>query len=66
MREKWLEEPDIHNPPKKRMNHSASIMGCIMMVHGGFSTEAKQVLDDYQLFDIEAMQWIDTRIFINQ
>jgi hypothetical protein len=39
MKEDWKMDIDGENAPKKRMNHSASIMGCLMLVHGGFNTE---------------------------
>ena len=33
------------------MHHAASCMGGLMLVVGGFNTEAKVVLDDFNLFD---------------
>lgn len=43
----------MEGAPKKRMNHSAAILGSIMLVHGGFCTEYKKLLDDFAMFDIE-------------
>ncbi len=37
--------------PIKRMHHAAGCLGGVMLVVGGFNTEAKVVLDDYNLFD---------------
>lgn len=37
--EQWLKEPDIEGAPSKRMSHSSSILGGLMLVHGGFNTE---------------------------
>lgn len=62
---RWLHEPDLENIPRKRMNHAAGLLGCVMLVHGGFSTEAKRALDEYSLFDIEQMKWVETRVYIN-
>ena len=47
------------------MNHAAGLLGCVMLVHGGFSTEIKRVLDEFSLFDIEQLKWVETRVFIN-
>ena len=33
--------------PSKRMNHTATILGCVMVVHGGFNTERKRILNDF-------------------
>jgi hypothetical protein len=33
------------------MHHAAGCLGGVMLVVGGFNTEAKVVLDDYNLFD---------------
>ena len=52
-KEEWNLSVDTEGAPRKRMNHAASIMGCLMLVHGGFSTESKKVLDDFCLFDVE-------------
>jgi hypothetical protein len=58
-----MKAPDIEGAPRKRMNHTASVMGSLMLVHGGFNTESKKVLDDFNLFDLEMMKWIDTRVY---
>lgn len=47
------------------MNHASGLLGCVMLVHGGFSTEAKRILDDFSLLDLELMHWVDTKVFIN-
>ena len=47
----WRKMLDKGNVPKKRMQHAAACMGGIMLLMGGFSTEAKVILDDYNLFD---------------
>lgn len=47
----WRKISEKGSAPKKRMQHAAACMGGIMLVMGGFSTEAKVVLDDYNLFD---------------
>lgn len=33
-----------------------------MLVSGGFNTEAKVTLDDFNLFDFNEEMWIDTRM----
>lgn len=35
------------NQPKKRMHHAAGMLGCVMVVSGGYNTEAKVVMDDF-------------------
>ena len=52
-------------PPKKRMYHTASILGSLMLIHGGYSSEGKITLSDFNLFDIEVNKWIKTRILMN-
>ncbi len=59
----WLPECDIEGAPRKRMNHGCSIMGCLMLVHGGFNTEQKKALDEMKCFDLEIMKWVDTRVY---
>ena len=52
-------------PPKKRMYHTASVLGSLMLIHGGYSSEGKITLSDFNLFDIEVNKWIKSRILIN-
>ena len=52
---------DKGNVPKKRMQHAAACMGGIMLLMGGFSTEAKVILDDYNLFDFQSESWLKVR-----
>ena len=67
-REEWIRVPeknpalesDYVEPPKKRMSHAAGNLGCIMLIHGGYTTEQKKVLDDFKLFDVEEARWIET------
>lgn len=51
-------------PPKKRMSHAASVLGSLMLIHGGYSCEGKITLADFNLFDIEVHKWIRTRIIM--
>ena len=62
-KEIWLKEPDIEGAPKKRQNHVAGVLGSVMIVHGGFNTEQKKVLNDYALFDLDTSKWIYCRVF---
>lgn len=39
IKENWLKEGDMEDSPLKRMSHSCSIIGSVMMIHGGFNTE---------------------------
>lgn len=51
---KWTRLHDVGTfVPKKRMSHVAAVFGSFMLVHGGFNTEGKIVLDDFNLFDLE-------------
>ena len=70
----WMFDTDSMNwsklegsgiPPKKRMGHVSSILGCLMLVHGGYNCESKLTLDDFTLFDAEEHKWIKTRILMN-
>lgn len=56
--EQWLKPPEIEGAPRKRMSHSASIMGGFMLVHGGYNTDQKKLLNDFGLFDLETQKWI--------
>ena len=51
--EQWIKEPEIEGAPIKRMNHAASILGGIMVVHGGFNTDQRKLLNDFGIFDLE-------------
>lgn len=59
----WLKELDIEGAPKKRQNHVAATFGPVMIVHGGFNTEQKKVLNDFGLFDFELNKWVNCRVF---
>jgi len=48
--------------PNKRMYHSAGVLGGIMLVLGGVNTEARVVLDDFNLFDFNSNTWIKVRM----
>ncbi len=34
-----------------------------MLLHGGFNTEQKKVLNDFALFDLDLNKWIYCRVF---
>lgn len=40
------------------MNHCADSMGALMLVSGGYNTETKVTMDDFQLFDFYDQAWI--------
>ena len=61
----WTQIEAEGNVLKKRINHVASRLGCIMMTHGGFSTEAKIMLDDFSLYDIEQNRWLNVTVQMN-
>jgi hypothetical protein len=48
--------------PKKRMYHASATIGCVMLVMGGFNTEAKVVLDDFNLFDFRLNAWVSVQM----
>ena len=54
----WSQMYTEGDTPKKRMSHVASRLGCIMMIHGGFSSVGKVILDDFNLYDIELNRWL--------
>ena len=45
------------------MSAAAGLLGCMMLVYGGFNTESKKALDDMKVFDMEQMKWIETKIY---
>lgn len=62
----WTKVKSLDNEgdiPSKRMNHTATILGCVMVIHGGFNTERKRVLNDFSLYDIEQSKWMNCKIF---
>ena len=38
--------------PSRRMHHAADVYGCMLVVHGGFSGEDKEILDDLGIYDL--------------
>jgi hypothetical protein len=40
-------------------------MGGIMLVHGGYNTEGKVTLDDFNLFDFDTKSWVNTEALTN-
>jgi N-acetylneuraminic acid mutarotase len=49
--QKWDKIESFGISPLKRMGHAGDTLGGVMLVHGGFNTEAKVVLDDFNLYD---------------
>jgi len=62
-RGEWEEMRELDRAPKKRMNHSAGLMGCLMLVSGGYNTETKTVMSDLCIFDIELTRWVDCWVY---
>lgn len=62
--EKWLKEPEIEGAPVKRMSHCASILGGFMLVHGGYNTEQKKLLNEFGIFDLELQKWTKLKIYL--
>lgn len=48
------------------MSCSGAVFGGLMLVHGGFNTEAKVVLDDFNLFDFKTQTWLKVRMVRKQ
>jgi hypothetical protein len=61
--EMWLKEPEIEGAPSKRMSHCASILGGMMVVHGGYNTEQKKILRDFGIFDLENQVWLLNKVY---
>lgn len=40
--------------PTMRQHHGAAVLGGVMLVVGGHNTEARVVLDDFNLFDFQS------------
>ena len=61
----WIEiEPD-GVMPKKRISHVSGFFGCIMLTHGGFNSEAKKLLDDFNLYDVQLNKWLKVTVYLN-
>ena len=61
----WTKRETLGYPPKKRMMHASSLLGSLMLVHGGVNPEGKIVLDDYNLYDIESNRWLKAKVTMN-
>ena len=62
---KWQKLEGSGIPPKKRMLHVSAALGSVMLIHGGYNSEGKVMLDDFNLFDIEEHMWLRTRVIQN-
>lgn len=66
--EKWwssdedIKEEKALRPPAKRMNHAADLFGSLLVIHAGYNTEAKTVLEDFAAFDVELKRWVQLYI----
>lgn len=48
--------------PTKRMSHGADVLGCVLLVMGGLSTESRCVMDDFNLYDFYTETWLKVRM----
>ena len=48
--------------PTMRQYHAGGVLGGVMLVVGGHNTEAKAVLDDFNLFDFQSSSWVKVRM----
>ena len=53
-----LATSEIVEPPAKRFNHAADVLGCFLLVHGGINGEEKEILSDFALYDLERHMWM--------
>ena len=60
---RWQKIDSDRGVPKKRIGHVACMFGCVMMVHGGYSTEGKIMLDDFNLYDVKLGKWLKVAIY---
>lgn len=49
--------PD-YKSPISRMSHAAGIYGGCLVVHGGYTGQEDQVLNDVAIFDIAIGKWV--------
>lgn len=59
---KWFEDKRPikgRESTSKRINHAGDVLGCVLAVFGGYDSEARKILDDLVLFDIEEHAWIN-------
>ena len=61
----WTKLEGSGIPPKKRIYHTAATLGSLMLIHGGYSSEGKIVLGDFNIFDIEEIKWVRARVIMN-
>lgn len=55
----WIRVDGKGTVPKRRNYHAAGVLGGFMVVMGGVNTEARTVLDDFNIFDFNEKMWID-------
>ena len=60
----WTEW-DVQPHGKKRMHHAADIIGSLMLVHGGYSTESKKVMEDFAVLDTHIKKWVPLNFYDN-
>ena len=61
----WTKLEGSGIPPKKRRYHPSAVFGSLMLIHGGYSSEGKISLSDFNLFDIEVHKWIKAKVIMN-
>lgn len=61
----WTKLEGSGIPPKKRMGHVSAMLGSLMLIHGGYNSEGRIQLDDFNLFDVEDQKWIGARVIMN-
>jgi len=55
----WIRVDGKGTAPKRRNHHAAGVFGGFMIIMGGVNTEARTVLDDFNIFDFNENRWID-------
>jgi hypothetical protein len=56
---RWEAMPNSRHMARSRMNHAAAMLGCLMLIQGGYTSESKKTLGEFHLFDMIANRWID-------
>jgi hypothetical protein len=62
---KWIENDfsrDGSRSGLKRVHHAGAILGCVLIIHGGFCGEEKSLYSEMVLFDLYLKRWLDVKV----
>ena len=60
-----LDESSVEATESSPCSSHSSGNSQLKSIHGGMNTEAKIVLDDFNLYDLDINQWIRVKVMLN-